>query len=111
MIVVQKCIGCGMIENAQLCTGDCRERRLELVESDGWPQRLACSDWEALRAAAREALRDLQPVTAWACDSCGRVEAPTAAGAATVSIAAEPPSPTAWKAAVRTVMTFVFSAD
>ena len=39
------------------------------------------------------------------------VEAPTAEGAATLSIAADPPSPTAWKAAVRTVMTFVFSAD
>src|SRR5689334_21893187 len=92
-----------MIETPQPCLGTCIDRRLDLVGAAEHAAAMAAvsaleaalaqrrtllahlarsADWEALRAPARAALRfrsDLSPgatVTAWACDSCGRIEAP-----------------------------------
>ena len=102
-MTVLRCIGCGMIETPQPCLGTCVDRRLELVGSDDHAAavaaleelelalaerqtlvaRLARTDAvEALRAAARAALRSPadppagEVITTWACDSCGRIEAP-----------------------------------
>jgi hypothetical protein len=107
VITVTVCIGCGAIENTQPCLGTCIDRRLDLVRADQHAtagaavsalehaladrrtlvERLARAvppetEWEALRALARAALRAPPPptagevVTTWACDSCGRIEAP-----------------------------------
>src|SRR3954467_9690939 len=102
-VTVLRCIGCGAIETPQPCLGTCRERRLDLVPADQHAAVVAAlaeleralaarrtllarlvrtSDLEPLRAPARAALRAVaEPVagerlTTWACDSCGRVEAP-----------------------------------
>jgi len=102
-VTVLRCIGCGMIETPQPCVGTCIDRRLDLVDgAEHTPAMAAVSaleaalaqrrtllarlarsaDWEALRAPARAALRLHSPVTpgtivtTWACDSCGRIEAP-----------------------------------
>ena len=105
-VIVRRCIGCGGVDNGQACRGTCAEHRLDLVESDahaaaearlaaaedalasfrGIAARLARGappEWGALRAQARAALRSLgdpaeggAAITAWACDSCGRIEAP-----------------------------------
>jgi len=102
-LTVLRCIGCGAIETSQPCLGTCIDRRLDLVEgrqhaaaaaalaeleaalaaSRTLLGRLArAAGWEALRAPARAALRvsaevvEAETVTTWACDSCGRIEAP-----------------------------------
>lgn len=99
-IQVQRCIGCGAISTPQTCTGDCADRRLDLVAADEHAVAVAAVDalrerveeqravlatplTPALRTRARAALHALpappvaaDEITTWACDSCGRIEAP-----------------------------------
>ena len=102
-ITVLRCIGCGMIETPQPCLGTCIDRRLDLVDAGSHAEAVAAlaaleaelaeqqsllarlaraADWEPLRPAARAALRartepvEGEVITTWACDSCGRIEAP-----------------------------------
>jgi hypothetical protein len=105
MITVLACIGCGAISTPQPCLGTCIDRRLEIVRAEEHGAAVAAlarleaalaerrtlverlaraplTDWEPLRARARAALRAGGPpaagdvIEAWACDSCGRIEAP-----------------------------------
>jgi hypothetical protein len=105
LISVRACIGCGAIDNAQPCLGTCIDRRLDIVRADQHAAAVAAlaaleralderrtllnrlarsapADWGPVRAQARAALRTggmPEPggvVEAWACDSCGRIEAP-----------------------------------
>lgn len=101
---VQRCVGCGAISTPQPCTGDCADRRLDLVDEADHAAAVAAVDalsdwvdeqrallttplspatWDLLSARARVALHapPAQPaaadeLTTWACDSCGRIEAP-----------------------------------
>lgn len=103
IVTVQRCIGCGAVSTPQPCLGTCADRRLDLVDAGEHAAALAAvaalearlderrrlleqvvdgGDWEALRSRARAALHT-PPVpepgselTTWACDSCGRIEAP-----------------------------------
>jgi hypothetical protein len=101
-VTVSACIGCGDRALPRPCTGDCDDRRLELVAAAEYEQvaalaavsaELAASDpgpgeWEpalrALQARARDALASGPPepeapaerVDAWWCATCGRIEAP-----------------------------------
>lgn len=103
IVTVQRCIGCGAISTPEVCLGACADRRLDLVEAAEHSAAVAAAaaleaclaerrrvleevtaagDWEALRSRARAALRTppvpepAPALTTWACDTCGRIEAP-----------------------------------
>lgn len=95
-IDVQQCIGCGALSTPEPCLGTCVDRRLDLVPADAAHalehrlrarralveelRQLTPATWDALRARARDELRvplaTPDAITAWSCDSCGRIEAP-----------------------------------
>ncbi len=104
-VLVQVCIGCGAVETPQPCLGTCVDRRLELVPASDHEAVLAEAEalgalrelvrelresrggeevYRPLQARARALLHAYRPaaedpdarLTTWACDSCGRIEAP-----------------------------------
>jgi hypothetical protein len=54
-VAVSSCIGCGAISSGHECTGDCRDRKLELVGADAHDRVLAAT------AVARERFERLMP--------------------------------------------------